>query len=225
MLTPRTPARATADTALAVRLDACLPQTQCRQCGYPHCYAYAEAVVRGEADINRCTPGADVTIEALASLLGRTASTADPACGVKTERQCALIDEERCIGCRKCIDACPVDAIIGARRFMHTVMAHECSGCELCVPACPVDCIRLVTPPAGRGCTGPWHDYGTDEAVRWRRRHAARAARRRDVRQPLPALAADEQRARRQAEIRAAVDRVHRRRQHGASRPGQPSAG
>jgi electron transport complex protein RnfB len=130
--------------ALIERIDACLPQTQCTQCGYPRCRAYAEALAAGSAGINQCPPGGDVTIRALSVLLHATPQPLDPRFGSHKPRARAVIDETLCIGCRKCIDACPVDAIVGARKLMHTVIARECTGCELCLPPCPVDCIAMV---------------------------------------------------------------------------------
>lgn len=129
---------------LVLRIDALLPQTQCGRCGYPTCREYAEAVADGRSDINRCAPGGSAGIAALAALLGRAAKPLDPACGSERAPQLAVIDEEVCIGCTKCIQACPVDAIIGSAKHMHTVLADQCTGCELCVPACPVDCIALL---------------------------------------------------------------------------------
>lgn len=120
-----------------------LPQTQCAQCGYPGCRPYAEAIARGEA-INRCPPGGDDTIENLAQLLGRPIEPLDPECGEADENAVAVIREPECIGCTLCIQACPVDAIIGAPQLMHTVIANECTGCELCVAPCPVDCIDMI---------------------------------------------------------------------------------
>jgi electron transport complex protein RnfB len=130
--------------ALADRIDVLLPQTQCTRCGYPTCRAYAEAIARGDADIDRCPPGGADGIDALAALLDRPRIALDPACGVEAAPLVAIIDEDVCIGCTKCIQACPVDAIVGAAKRMHTVIADECTGCELCVPPCPVDCILLV---------------------------------------------------------------------------------
>jgi electron transport complex protein RnfB len=130
--------------ALADRIDALLPQTQCRQCLFPACRPYAEAMARGEAEINRCPPGGEAGIRALAALLGRPVLPLDPAHGVEKPRVVAVIREAECIGCTKCIQACPVDAIVGASKLMHTVLADWCTGCELCLPPCPVDCIDLV---------------------------------------------------------------------------------
>ena len=128
---------------LAQRIDALLPQTQCTECGYDGCRPYAEAVAAGEADINRCPPGGDEGVARLARLLGREVLPLDPECGAYRAPQVAVIEEPACIGCTKCIQACPVDAIVGASRLMHTVIAAWCTGCELCIPPCPVDCIRL----------------------------------------------------------------------------------
>lgn len=129
-----------------------LPQTQCERCGYPGCRPYAEAIARGEADIDQCPPGGDAGVESLARLLGREPKPVNPEFGGAFEDCLAFIDEDRCIGCTLCIQACPVDAIVGARKQMHTVILAECTGCELCIPVCPVDCITLVEPsrPAAR---------------------------------------------------------------------------
>ncbi|HEX7371132.1 MAG TPA: RnfABCDGE type electron transport complex subunit B [Rhodanobacteraceae bacterium] len=138
--------------ALADRIDAVLPQTQCGRCGYPACRPYAEAVARGEAAINRCPPGGAEGVRALARITGLPIVPLDPACGEEAPPRVALIDEDVCIGCTKCIQACPVDAIVGASKLMHTVIPDLCTGCELCVPPCPVDCIAMVPAPnrAGR---------------------------------------------------------------------------
>lgn len=129
--------------SLAEHIDALLPQTQCTRCGYAGCRPYADAIARGETDINHCPPGGAATIEALARLTGRAPLPLDPENGVEGPRRIAQIDENRCIGCAKCLPPCPVDAIVGAPRFMHTVVAELCTGCELCVSPCPVDCIVM----------------------------------------------------------------------------------
>ena len=121
-----------------------LPQTQCAQCGYPGCMPYAEAIAAGEA-INKCPPGGDGTIRALADLLGRDVVQLDEACGTSQGAAVAVIREPECIGCTLCIQACPVDAIIGAQQMMHTIIVEECTGCELCVAPCPVDCIDMLS--------------------------------------------------------------------------------
>ena len=133
---------------LARRIDALLPQTQCTRCGYEGCRPYAAAIAAGEADINQCPPGGDAGVESLARLLGRDAKPLNPANGEYMPPRIAVIDEEICIGCTKCIQACPVDAIVGASKLMHTVIASWCTGCELCIPPCPVDCIALVATDA-----------------------------------------------------------------------------
>ena len=133
--------------SLAQRIDALLPQTQCTQCGYQGCMPYAEAIAAGEAEINRCPPGGDAGIEALAALLSRPRLPLDTSRGMHYPHRVALIDEAACIGCAKCLAPCPTDAIIGASKFMHTVVATLCTGCELCIPPCPVDCIRMVEDP------------------------------------------------------------------------------
>jgi len=140
---PRTP------TALATYIDALLPQTQCTRCGYPACRDYAAAIACDQADINQCPPGGAAGIAALAQLLDRAAKPLNPANGVEQPMRVAWIDEAICIGCTKCIQVCPVDAIVGASKRMHTILAHECSGCELCIPACPVDCIAMTSDPVG----------------------------------------------------------------------------
>ena len=128
---------------LADKIDALLPQTQCGQCLYPGCRPYAEAIANGKADINQCPPGGEEGVKALADLLGLEAKPLDPELGSEKPRRVAVIDEKKCIGCTLCIQACPVDAILGAPKFMHTVIASECTGCDLCLPPCPVDCIMM----------------------------------------------------------------------------------
>jgi len=126
------------------QIDALLPQTQCGQCGHPGCRPYAESVAEGE-EINKCVPGGEDTIRALADLLGREFIPLDEEHGVTPEtKRVAVIREAECIGCTKCLQACPMDAILGAAKQMHTVIADECTGCDLCVEPCPVDCIDLV---------------------------------------------------------------------------------
>lgn len=154
---------------LAARVDALLPQTQCRRCGFDACRPYAEALARGETALNRCPPGGAALINELARLLDRPPLPLDPACGTEAPPRVAFIDEPACIGCARCLPPCPTDAIIGARKRMHTVIAADCSGCELCIPACPVDCIRMVPAP----------EAAADRAPHFRRlyeRHATRPA-------------------------------------------------
>lgn len=132
-----------ADDELAARIDALLPQTQCGRCGHPGCRPYARAIAAGEP-FNRCPPGGNETIAALAELLGATPRPLDPAHGKPLPRSIAFIREAECIGCTKCLPACPVDAIVGATRQLHTVIAELCTGCDLCVEPCPVDCIEMI---------------------------------------------------------------------------------
>ncbi len=139
--------RRSADSEQALREDLldqiedCLPRTQCAQCGYPGCRPYAEALLENRIGIDQCPPGGQLTISRLAQLLGRQASA---SLATEPPRQVAVIDEANCIGCALCLPACPTDAIVGAHRFMHTVIAADCTGCELCLAPCPVDCIDLV---------------------------------------------------------------------------------
>ena len=130
---------------LVDKIDALLPQTQCGQCTFPGCRPYATAIANGEVDINQCPPGGETTIIALADLLGRDAKPLNPENGIEEDvKTVVVIDEDICIGCTLCIQACPVDAILGAAKQMHTVIAEECTGCDLCIPPCPVDCIDIV---------------------------------------------------------------------------------
>jgi electron transport complex protein RnfB len=146
---------------LIARVDDLLPQTQCGRCHFTGCRPYAEALVAGRAAINQCPPGGDATIHALADLFGEQPLPLNPAHGSISPPQVALIDEDVCIGCAKCLPACPVDAIVGAAKRMHTVIAQECTGCELCIPPCPVDCIVLV--PAHQS-VGSWRFSAVVEA-------------------------------------------------------------
>ena len=133
---------------IVARIDALLPQTQCTRCGFAGCGPYAAAIACGEADINQCPPGGSAVISALAALLERPVLALNPVHGTEAAPQVAWIDESRCIGCARCLAPCPVDAIVGASKFMHTVLTERCTGCELCLPPCPVDCIELRPGPA-----------------------------------------------------------------------------
>ncbi len=155
--------------ALADRLDAALPQTQCTRCGYADCRAYAQAMATGEAAINRCPPGGAEGVQRLAAIAGRMPLPLDPECGAEGPRKLAVIDEAWCIGCTLCIKACPVDCIVGAAKLMHTVIDALCTGCELCVPACPVDCIAM--PPLTGDRTG-WQAWSPAQADEARARYA-----------------------------------------------------
>ena len=155
--------------ALADALDAVLPQTQCTRCGYPDCRSYAVAIAAGEAGIDRCPPGGAEGIVRLAALTGHEPRRLDPACGAEGPRRLAVIDEDWCIGCTLCLDACPVDAIVGASKLMHTVIDPHCTGCELCLPVCPVDCIALVDATPGRS---GWQAWSAPQAATARARYA-----------------------------------------------------
>jgi len=133
--------------SLIDQINDLLPQTQCGRCSFNGCRPYAEAIATGKADINQCPPGGDEGIIELARLLGIQPKPLDPQFGEHKPKQVAFIIEQDCIGCAKCIAACPVDAILGAAKFMHTIIAAECTGCELCIAPCPVDCI-IIEPPA-----------------------------------------------------------------------------
>jgi electron transport complex protein RnfB len=155
---------------LAQRINALLPQTQCTKCGYQGCEPYAQAIALEAAPINRCPPGGDAGIVALATLLQQPVLELDTSCGAHQPLQVAVIDEQFCIGCTLCIQACPVDAIIGASKLMHTVLPEQCTGCDLCVAPCPVDCISMVP-------VSPQRDWTHQDATRARTYFEARQRR------------------------------------------------
>ena len=159
---------------LADLIEDLLPQTQCTKCGYPACRPYAEAIAEGSASYNQCPPGGAQGVARLAGLLGKPVIPINPLHGVERERPVAFIDEAACIGCTLCIQACPVDAIAGAAKQMHTVIPELCTGCDLCVAPCPVDCIAMVPVTAGK--TG-WDAWSQAEADASRQRYHARTAR------------------------------------------------
>ena len=185
--------RAPAATSLIDRIDALLPQTQCEQCGYPGCRPYAQAIAEDKADINQCPPGGQSGIDALAALLGRQTKPLNPDHGAYRAPTIAWIDEAVCIGCTKCIQACPVDAIVGARKLMHTVISEECTGCELCIAPCPVDCIYLLPteresePQAQashrRAVARERFQFRNARVARRRAEHEARRTRRKEARE------------------------------------------
>ena len=182
--------RQPATAALAARIDALLPQTQCTRCGFAGCRPYAEALAGGGSDINRCPPGGPPVMRALANLLGRPERPIDAACGEVGPPRVAVIDEPDCIGCAKCIDACPTDAIVGARKWLHAVIPADCSGGEPSLPACPADCIRLEPAP---GLPAEPLDAATLtlRAAHYRALHQSRLARRaRETTRRAAALAA-----------------------------------
>ena len=164
--------------SLTDRIDATLPQTQCTRCGYADCRAYAEAVATGLAEINQCPPGGAEGVARLAAVTGRPSVPLDPAHGVEGPRRIAVVDEAWCIGCTLCIDACPVDAIVGAPKRMHGVWADGCTGCELCLPPCPMDCIHMqpLSNPALAAQTG-WSAWSDAQAQRARLRYAGHRSR------------------------------------------------
>ncbi|MFM0510917.1 electron transport complex subunit RsxB [Paraburkholderia sp. RL17-373-BIF-A] len=229
---------------LADRIEDLLPQTQCTKCGYPACRPYAEAVASGEANYNQCPPGGAEGIARLAALLGKPVIPLNSANGVERPRPLAVIDEQVCIGCTLCMQACPVDAIVGAPKQMHTVIAELCTGCDLCVPPCPVDCIAL--PPVTGEATG-WDAWSQAQADAARARHdrrearlarereaaEARAAARRagsaaaaqvtettqaNVAAPSAAPAADDAEAKKRAIIQAALDRARKKKEELAAK-------
>lgn len=165
---------ATSSKTLADQIEDRLPQTQCTKCGYPACRPYAEAIAAGEANYNQCPPGGQEGVVRLASLLGMPVIALNLDNGVERPRPLAVIDENLCIGCTLCLQVCPVDAIIGAAKQMHTIIPELCTGCDLCVPPCPVDCIAMV--PVTDEKTG-WDAWSQQEADAARERHDGRLAR------------------------------------------------
>jgi len=194
------------------QIDALLPQTQCQRCGYPRCAAYADAIAAGATEINRCPPGNEYTRTALAHLLDRDVIDLDPECGVETARLLFTIDESKCIGCTLCIQACPVDAIVGSAKKMHTIIARECTGCELCVPACPVDCIdSWEHPAANTNPSGKWPGISVAEANIARQRIDAREQRLARIQKQALVKRQQREAPNIKAEIAAAVERVKRK--------------
>lgn len=163
-----------ADTLAQLILDA-LPQTQCQRCGYPDCAAYAQAIAKEGAAINRCPPGGAEGVRRLAALTRQSVQPLDPACGSEGPMTVAVIDEDWCIGCTLCLKACPTDAILGGNKHMHTVIDAYCTGCELCIPVCPVDCIHMEPVVHDIGATGPtptgWAAWTADQAATARQRY------------------------------------------------------
>ena len=205
-------------SGLAERIDALLPQTQCTKCGYPACRPYAEAIARGEAEINQCPPGGDAVIRGLAALLGREVLPLDPRNGIEQPRRVALIDEARCIGCTLCIQACPVDAIVGASKLMHTVVTELCSGCDLCVAPCPVDCIVMVPATGADAAWGADRAHAARERLERRRSRQERERRERTGRLAARALSAkqDPGAEKKRVAIQAAIERARARRRQRA---------
>lgn len=171
---PLLPATRAVTKSLADQIEDLLPQTQCTKCGYAGCRPYAEAIASGAADINQCPPGGIEGVARLAGLLGRTVIPINPANGIERPRPVAYIDESLCIGCTLCIQACPVDAILGAAKQMHTILPTLCTGCDLCVAPCPVDCITMLPVTGERTGWSAWSQQDADAA---RERHDFRAMR------------------------------------------------
>ena len=165
----------TAQAALAARVLDALPQTQCTRCGYPDCAAYAQAVASHAAPINQCPPGGAEGVIRLSQITGQPVLPLNPEFGVEGPRSVVFIDENWCIGCTLCLDACPTDAIIGSNKRMHTVIEEYCTGCELCLPVCPVDC--FVVEPASGTATG-WNAWSPEHAGQARNRYSFKSARR-----------------------------------------------
>jgi electron transport complex protein RnfB len=215
----------TVSDSLADQLENALPQTQCTKCGYPACRPYAEAMANGAASYNQCPPGGQEGVVRLASILGKPVIPLDISHGLERERPVAKIEEAYCIGCTLCIQACPVDAIIGAPKQMHSVISELCTGCDLCVAPCPVDCISML--PVTTGHTG-WDAWSQSQADKSRQlytlrnqrlirekqendeRLAAKAAAKLVALEAEPALSAEEiaSKERKKAIIAAAIERA-----------------
>jgi len=221
---------------LADRIEDLLPQTQCTKCGYPACRPYAEAIAEGTAAHNQCPPGGAEGIARIAALLGKPVIPLNPVNGVERERPVAVIDESACIGCTLCIQACPVDAIVGAAKQMHTVIPSLCTGCDLCVPPCPVDCIDMHTMTPGRTGWAAWSQAEADAARIRHDAHTLRLQREKqenDARLAAKALAklaevdastaqTETERAekeRKRAIIQAAIERARQQKDNAASPP------
>ena len=196
--------------SLVASIDQRLPQTQCTQCDYPGCLEYAQAIASGEAEINQCPPGGEISINALSRLLKREAKPLNPENGRQRPLQLAFIRENACIGCKLCIAACPVDCIIGATKLMHTVIAADCSGCELCLPVCPTDCITLVAPAPDYGHLGEpssWPQFSRRQVEKSRRRAQQKRGRREQFEREREQQTRERLRRSLQKEILAAVNR------------------
>lgn len=197
----------TAQATLTARVLDALPQTQCTRCGYPDCAAYAQAVVSDAAAINQCPPGGNEGVIRLSQITGHPALPLNPEFGMEGPRKMVFIDENWCIGCTLCLDACPTDAIMGSNKRMHTVIEAYCTGCERCLPVCPVDCI-LVEPASGNA-TG-WNAWSAAQADQARARYAFASTRRiqNKGQQPIDDAVVDQKRA----VIEAAVARARAKR-------------
>lgn len=219
---------------LADRIEALLPQTQCTKCGYSSCRSYAVAIDTGDAAINQCPPGGSEGIARIAALLGKPAVPLNPIYGTERTRQVALIDESLCIGCTLCIDACPVDAIVGANKQMHSVITEQCTGCDLCVAPCPVECITMAADHDDETGQTTW---SPEKAAAVRARHqfkffrlqrdleeaearfAPKAVRRRDSVKPESADNDKTAEERKKATIRAALENARLKKEAVAIQP------
>jgi len=221
---------------LADQIEDLLPQTQCGKCGYPACRPYAEAIASGQAAYNQCPPGGTAGIARLANLLVQPLLPLNAHNGVERSRTRALIDEAACIGCTLCIQACPVDAIVGAAKQIHTVLADDCTGCDLCVAPCPVDCIAMVEATPGLTGWAAWSQQQADQArarhdwrsLRLRRekdendaRLAAKAAAKLQEVAAAGAASAEEkaEQERKKAIIAAAIERARLKKEQAATNP------
>ncbi len=229
-------------TPLASQIEDLLPQTQCTKCGYPACRPYAEAIATGQANYNQCPPGGQEGVARLAALLGKPVIPLNPENGLERPRPLAFIDENLCIGCTLCLQACPVDAIVGAAKQMHTVIPALCTGCDLCVPPCPVDCIAMIPVTGDQTGWDAWSQAQADAARARHDQHLARLARERDAAearkaarvagaprtaapaapdtttdssqaQPLAATPEDEAQAKKRAIIQAAMERARKKKE------------
>jgi len=198
------------------RIDAVRPQTQCTKCGYDGCRPYARAIALDDQDINRCPPGGQDGIRTLAALLQRPELPLNTDCGEHLPHRVAVIDEAHCIGCTLCIQACPVDAIVGANKLMHTVLADRCTGCELCVAPCPVDCIEMVADSSawtpGRANAARIHHQQRQQRLARQHPEASSLAARTLANKAPVALAATSDPAARQQAIDRALARARERR-------------
>jgi electron transport complex protein RnfB len=239
--TPAIPAVNSPKT-LADQIEDLLPQTQCTKCGYPACRPYAEAIAAGTANYNQCPPGGTEGIVRLAQLLGKPVIPLNPANGVERPRPVAVIDENLCIGCTLCIQACPVDAIVGAAKQMHTVVPQLCTGCDLCVAPCPVDCIDMVDVTPGRTGWDAWSQEQADDARARHHFHLFRLRRDKeenDARLAAKAVAklkaveaeatqSPEEKAaqeRKRAIIQAAIERARQKKEQQVAHPAPAAAG
>ena len=213
------------DKSLADQLEDLLPQTQCTKCGYPACRPYAEAMADGSASYNQCPPGGIEGVARLAKVLGKKVIPINPVNGMERPRPVAFIDEALCIGCTLCIQACPVDAIVGAAKQMHTIVTDLCTGCDLCVAPCPVDCIAMVEVTPGKTGWDAWsqaqadaararHDFRSARLQREKEENEARlaakaAAKLKEVQSETPVSDAEKaEQARKKAIIQAAIERA-----------------